>query len=172
MSAMYWWSRYGNFAPGLHNLPHMGEVISYYRKKIYRTQEDFRIAAGVTLRIVQEWETNIMTADMGRRIILARMLKIPPVLLGLNWHQIVGNTLSNEYIDPISQMIEMIEEDAFYAYEDFLVMGHEDIHNGGSIDIAYRVERRLQKLVKIAQKARETDKEAWLSLLCRYYQLS
>jgi len=172
MSAMYWWSRYGNFAPGLHNLPHMGEVISYYRKKIYRTQEDFRIAAGVTLRIVQEWETNIMTADMGRRIILARMLKIPPVLLGLNWHQIVGNTLSNEYIDPISQMIEMIEEDAFYAYEDILVMGHEYIHNGGSIDIAYRVERRLQKLVKIAQKARETDKEAWLSLLCRYYQLS
>jgi len=172
MSAMYWWSRYGNFAPGLHNLPHMGEVIAHYRKKLYRTQEDFRIAAGVTLRIVQEWETNIMTVDMGRRIFLARMLKIPPALLGLDWHQIASHTSSDEYADPISQMIELIEEDAFYAYEDILIMGHEYIHNGGTIDIAYRVERRSQKLVKIAQKARQTDREAWLSLLCRYYQLS
>ncbi|HJT58476.1 MAG TPA: helix-turn-helix transcriptional regulator, partial [Ktedonobacteraceae bacterium] len=78
MSNVFWWSRYGDFSSGLHNLPHMGEVIAHYRRKRYRTQEDFRIAAGVTLRTVQEWESNNMTADMGRRIFLAKMLKIPP----------------------------------------------------------------------------------------------
>ncbi len=71
---------YESFSPGLHNLPHMGEVIAHYRKKRYRTQESFAIAAGVIVRTVQEWETNIMTADMGRRIFLAKMLKIPPCL--------------------------------------------------------------------------------------------
>jgi len=172
MSNAYWWSRYENFSPGLHNLPHMGEVIAYYRKKRYRTQDNFAIAAGVIVRTVQEWETNIMTADMGRRIFLAKMLKIPPALLGLDWRQVVYENNQGEYTDPLSHMVELIEEDAYYAYEDILIMGHEYIHNGGSPYIAYRVDRRLQKLVKIVQNARETDKDAWSSLLCRYYQLS
>ncbi len=172
MGDSYWWSRYESFSPGLHTLPHMGEVIAYYRKKRYRTQEDFAIAAGVIVRTVQEWETTIMTADMGRRIFLAKMLKIPPALLGLDWRQVVYDNHQGEYTDPLSHMVELIEEDAFYAYEDILLMGHEYIHNGGSPYIAYRVDRRLQKLIKIAKSARETDREAWLSLLCRYYQLS
>ena len=172
MSNAYWWSRYGSFSPGLHNLPHMGEVIAYYRKKRYRTQDNFAIAAGVIVRTVQEWETNIMTADMGRRIFLAKMLKIPPALLGLDWRQVVYENNQGEYTDPLSHMVEIIEEDAYYAYEDILLMGHEYIHNGGSPYIAYRVERRLQKLVKIVENTRETDRDAWASLLCRYYQLS
>jgi hypothetical protein len=69
-------------------------------------------------------------------------------------------------------MVEGIEEDAYYAYEDILVMGHEYIHNGGPLEIAYRVGRRLQKLVEITRNARAIDEEAWKSLLCRYYQLS
>ena len=47
----------------------------------------------------------------------------------------------------LRRMIEIIEEDAFYAYEEILVMSHEYIHNGGFPYIAYRVDRRLQKLV-------------------------
>jgi len=69
-------------------------------------------------------------------------------------------------------MVELIEEDAYYAYEDILVMGHEYIHNGGPIDIAYRVDRRLKKLNEITRNARTSDKEAWKTLLCRFYQLS
>ena len=172
MNDLYWWLRYGKFSLGVHNLPHMGEVIATYRKKRYRTQEDFAIAAGVTARTVQEWETNIMTADMGRRIFLARILKIAPALLGLDWHQVIDDKNQGEYEDPLSRMVEHIEEDAFYAYEDILIMGHEYIHNGGSPYVAYRVDRRLQKLVHIVRHARQTDKDAWLSLLCRYYQLS
>ncbi len=151
----------------------MGEVLAEYRRRRgYDTQGAFAIAAGVSLRTVQEWETAIMTHDHERRKFLAKMLKIPPALLGLDWRLVVFEDNKGKYNDPISRMVEIIEEDAYYMYEDILVMGHEYIHNGGPLDIAYRVERRLRKLTEITKNARPTDKEAWKSLLCRYYQLS
>ncbi len=172
MLIWYWWSRYGNFPPGIGNLPHMGKVIACYRSKRFRTQADFAIASGFDKRSVEEWESSVFTHDHERRIFLAKLLKIPPALLGLDWRLVVFENNKGEYKDPLSQMAELIEEDAYYAYEDILVMGHEYIHNGGPIDIALRVERRLQKLRKITQNARSTDEQAWKTLLCRYYQLS
>lgn len=173
MSNLYWWSRYGAFSPGEGILPHMGEVIAEYRRRRgYDTQGKFAIAAGVSLRTVQEWETAIMIHDQGRREFLAKILRIPPALLGLDWRLIVFDTNRGEYDDPIPHMVEFIEEDAYYAYEDILVMGHEYIHNGGPLHVAHRVERRLRKLIEITKNARATDKDAWQSLLCRYYQLS
>jgi hypothetical protein len=114
----------------------------------------------------------VFTHDHDRRIFLARMLKIPPALLGLDWRLVVYDNNQGDYKDPISEMVDLIEQDAYYAYEDILVMGHEYIHNGGPIDIAYRVDRRLRKLIEITRHARAADEEAWKSLLCRYYQLS
>lgn len=173
MDNLYWWSRYGNFSPGKGILPRMGEVIAAYRRKRgYETQAMFAIAAGVSLRTVQEWETAIMTHDHERRKFLAKMLKIPPALLGLDWRLVVFENNKGEYNDSIPHMVERIEEDAYYAYEDILVMGHEYIHNGGPLDIAYRIGRRLRKLVEITRNARTTDEDAWKSLLCKYYQLS
>jgi transcriptional regulator with XRE-family HTH domain len=170
---LYWWSRYGDFSPGEGILPHMGEVLAAYRRRRgYDTQGKFAIAAGVTLRTVQEWETTTMTHDHDRRIFLAKILKIPPALLGLDWRLVVFQNNEGKYNDPISRMVELIEEDAYYAYEDILVMGHEYIHNGGSADIVYRVDRRLWKLVEITGNASAADEDAWKSLLCRYYQLS
>src|SRR5215467_12440923 len=141
----YWWSRYGDFPPGLYNLPHMGKVIAYYRQKRYATQDAFAIAAGVEKRTVQEWETAIMTNDTGRRVFLAKMLKIPVALLGLDWHQ-VSDQPYEESQNSLSFIAEMLEEDAFYAYEVILIMGNEYVYNGGSLDIVYRVDRRLRKL--------------------------
>jgi len=117
-------------------------------------------------------ETVIMTHNQERRIFLAKMLKIPPALLGLDWRLVIFENNKGAYKDPLSRVVELIEEDAYYAYEDILVMGHEYIHNGGPIEIAYRVDRRLKKLIQIAKNARSTDEEAWKTLLCRYYQLS
>lgn len=168
----YWWSRYGKFPTGIENLPHMGKVLAFYRQKVYKTQAEFAIAAGVDKRSVEEWESSVFTHDMSRRIFLAKMLKVPPALLGLDWRLVVFENNKGEYKDPLAHMAELIEEDAYYAYEDILVMGHEYIHNGGPIDIALRVDRRLRKLVQIVKNARATDEEAWKTLLCRYYQLS
>lgn len=168
----FWWSRYGNFPPGVGNLPHMGKVIAFYRLKRYRTQVEFSIASGFDKRSVEEWESSVFTHDHDRRVFLAKMLRIPPALLGLDWRLVVFENNKGEYKDPFSRMVELIEEDAYYAYEDILVMGHEYIHNGGPIDIAYRVDRRLKKLNEITRNARASDEEAWKTLLCRFYQLS
>ncbi len=172
MDNWYWWKRYGTFSPGLGNLPHMGEVIAFYRSKRYRSQAEFAIASGYSKRSVEEWESSVFTHDHDRRIFLARMLRIPPALLGLDWRLIVFANNKGEYQDSMPRMADLIEEDAYYAYEDILVMGHEYIHNGGPLDVAYRVDRRLKKLAEITRYARSTDEDAWKSLLCRYYQLS
>jgi hypothetical protein len=100
------------------------------------------------------------------------MLKIPPALFGLDWRVVIFENNKGFYTDPLGHMAELLEEDAYYAYEDILIMGHEYIHNGGPVDIAFRVGRRLRKLREIAQNARASDADAWKTLLCRYYQLS
>jgi hypothetical protein len=165
----YWWSRYGDFPPSRHNLPHMGKVIAYYRQKRYATQDAFAIACGVALRTVQEWEVTNMTNDTGRRIFLAKMLKIPVALLGLDWHQ-VSDDPHGEH--PSSSMTDLLEGDAFYVYEDILLLGNEYVYNGGSLSIPHRVDRRLRKLETLVKHVRSDEKGAWLTLLCRFYKLS
>ena len=173
MSALlYWWSRYGNFSPGIANLPHMGEVIAHYRKKRYKTQEAFAIAAGVKLRTVQEWETSIMTHDQERRIFLARLLKIPPALLGLDWRQVFYEDNTGTHNNPLEHLTDWLEEDTYYHYEDTLVMAWDMYYNGRLLAIADRFERRLRKLKKLVEHSPAPDKEAWLSLLSQFYHLS
>lgn len=172
MKEFYWWSRYGGFPPGLHNLPHMGEVIAHYRKKRYRTQEDFRITAGVILRTVQEWETNIMTADIGRRIFLAKMLKIPPALLGLTWQSLIDQESMPLYIDAFEHTTNLLKEHSYGLYEDLLAFGYECSANGMSPTTAYRFQQHQQELEQLVASAPELEKDAWRDLLCRFYQLS
>ena len=170
-NAWYWWLRFKNYSPGVYNLPHVGEVISDYRKKRYRTQDEFAIAAGVDKRTVQEWETVIMIVDIGRRILIARLLAIPPSLLGLTWHQVYNHEQGDD-VHPLEAMIEMVEEDAFYTYEDILLLGWECVYKGGAPQIAYRVNRRLRKLQELVTKVPSADKEAWKALQCRFFHLS
>lgn len=168
----YWWCRYGHFAPGEGILPHMGEVISHYRKKRYRTQAEFAIASGFTVRAVQEWETALVTRDLQRRIFLARMLRIPPALLGLDWRLVAFDTNKGEYQDPLNHFVEIVEEDTYYHYEDTLIMTWGWFYNGRLLDIADRFERRLRKLESKVQYIPEHDKEAWKELLCHYRLLA
>ena len=172
ISDFYWWLRYGNFAPGFHNLPHMGEVIAHYRKKRYRTQEDFRIAAGVTLRAVQEWETNIMTADIGRRILLARMLRIPPALLGLTWQSMIDEESIPMYIAAFEHTTNLLQEHSYGLYEDLLAASYECYANGISPATVYRFQHHQQELERLVGSAPEREKDAWKDLLCRFYQFS
>lgn len=172
MSEFYWWSRYGKFVPGLHNLPHTGEVIVHYRKKLYRTQEEFRIAAGVTLRAVQEWESNIMTADMSRRIFLAKMLKIPPALLGLTWQSVIDEEHTPVYITAFGHITNLLQEHSYGLYEDLLALSYECYANGISTAMIYRFQQHHQELERLIEAVPELEKDAWRDLLCRFYQFS
>jgi transcriptional regulator with XRE-family HTH domain len=170
--SFYWWSRYGDFSPGVGVLPHMGHVIAHYRKQRYRTQAECAKAAGVILRTVQEWETAIMTNDQERRIVLAKLLKIPPALLGLDWRLVYYQDNTGTQEAPSEQWVHLLEEDSFYNYEDLLIAAWEMMYSGRLLVIAGRFERRLSKLVKIVKEAAAQNKEAWLWILAQFYLIA
>jgi transcriptional regulator with XRE-family HTH domain len=149
----------------------MGEVISQYRKQRYPTQVEFATASGYNVRAVQEWETTMMINDHERRILLAKLLKIPPALLGLDWRLVTYQDATGTLTDPPSEMVELIEEDGYYQYEDLLVMGWECLYAGKLAEIAPRIGRRLRKLVAITKQAPVSQQEAWQYLLCQFYRL-
>jgi hypothetical protein len=68
-------------------------------------------------------------------------------------------------------MVELIEEDGYYQYEDLLVMGWECVYAGKIVEIAPRIERRLRKLIAITKQAPVSQQEAWQYLLCQFYRL-
>jgi len=112
-----------------------------------------------------------MMHDEERRIFLAKFLSIPPALLGLDWRRIVYQDGTGELTGFFPEMVERIEEDAYYQFEDILVLAWQSLYNGGSLEIAPRIGRRLRKLIEITKNAPVLDQDAWQSLLCQFYQL-
>src|ERR1700736_5451783 len=98
----YWWSRYGNFPQEVPIYPHMGQVITQYRvRRGLLTQKALAIALGCSERTIQELEgsMNLDSPDsIERRMVLARLLQIPPCLLALDWRFMVykENTVDQE----------------------------------------------------------------------------
>lgn len=172
----YWWSRFGNFAPGVGIYPHMGQVITEYRiRRGFQTQKALAIALGYSERTIQELEgsMNLDAPDsIERRMVLARLLQIPPCLLALDWRFMAykDNTVDQE--SPFADMVGLMEEDTYEFYDDLLAVGWESTYKGGSPQTATRITKRLHKLEKLTEHTPPPEQEAWLSLLCRYYQLS
>lgn len=171
---MYWWSRYGSYRPGAWGLPHMGDVIKdYSNRRGFYSQDAFADAAGYTKRTIDYWENTMYLTEMERRIFLAKLLRIPPALLGLTVYSVMDDMCAIEnYTDSLKHMAELAEEDSYYAYEDILVLGWECLRKGGIPQIAERVNRRLRKLQGIVQSCPVEEKEAWMMLLFQYYRLS
>ncbi|MBX5450346.1 hypothetical protein [Thermogemmatispora sp.] len=171
IAGSYWWSRYGDFPPGDFNQPHHGAVIAYYRKRRGWTQQDLAIAAGVEWRTVREWEASTMLNDTARRIFLAKLLRIPPALFGLDW-RLLG--YRDPYGTPTNQqpLSELAVEDAYYHYEDILALAWQARRQGTLSSHLYRLSRCLQRLELATQQAPPHDREAWQALLCRYYRLA
>jgi DNA-binding XRE family transcriptional regulator len=154
--------------PGRANLPHTGEVIACYRAKRYTSQQEFAIAAGVDKQTVAYWENQMYLSDPERRIFLAKMLKIPPALLGLTWQQVVYQDHAGTSTDQLDHFAQLVEEDSYYHYEDTLILAWGWYYNGKLLDIADRFGRRLRKLENKVLYVPEHDKEAWKELLCHY----
>src|SRR5215472_2305400 len=89
---MYWWSRYGSYRVGAFGLPHMGDVITDYAlRRGFCSQDALAKAACVKKRMVDYWENTMYLAEMERRIFLAKLLRIPPELLGLTVYSILDD---------------------------------------------------------------------------------
>ena len=172
----YWWSRYGDFSPGMSIYPHVGEFITYYRlKRGFRTQQDLAIALGVSKRTVEELEgtVNLNTPDsIERRQLIARLLRIPPALLALDWRFMVYEQNSEEQKNTFADIVQLLEDDTFTLYQNILRMGRGYLYNGGPGYIADIVDESLDKLLPIARTMPTIEQEPWQEMLCRYYLLS
>src|SRR5579859_1089526 len=114
-------SRYKNFSPGKHGLPHMGEVIAYYRKKAgWTSQESFAIVCGVDKKMIVYWESQAYLIDMDKRIFLSKLLRIPPAYLGLTWRSLVNDESLPHYANSLERMADLLAVNAYGLYEDIL----------------------------------------------------
>jgi len=140
-----------------------------------QTQKALAIALGYSERTIQELEgsMNLDSPDsVERRMVLARLLQIPPCLLALDWRFMVYKDNTADQESPFADMVGILEEDSYDFYDDLLAVGWESTYKGGSPQTATRITKRLHKLEKLTQHTPLVEREAWLSLLCRYYQLS
>ena len=83
----HWWYVYGYFREGEGNLPHLGEVLRYYRKLLGIDKGVLAKRLACTKRYIEMLESDqntTMPQLLSRRIVLAQILQIPPALLGLS----------------------------------------------------------------------------------------
>ena len=166
-------ARYEDYSQGLYGLPHMGEVIADHRIKAgWTSQEALAIVCGVDKQTVTYWENQVYLADMDRRILLCKLLKIPPALLGLTWRSV---TSIDRETAPFAQsskgMAELLEENAYALYEDILTFAHTG-KDKYSPEAAYRFYKHQQELEQLITKVPEIEKDDWRDLLSRFYQHS
>src|SRR6266571_5775298 len=104
----YWWYVYGYFKPGKENFPHIGQIIRHYRKLCGLEKEELAKILKYTQRYIEMLESDqnlTMPELISRRILLAKALHIPPILLGLS-----SLALSNEK-SGIAVLNEFLEAD-------------------------------------------------------------
>lgn len=165
-------TRYEQYSPGLYGLPHMGEVFADYRTRAgWSSQEAFAIVCGVEKQAVVYWENQKYLTDMDRRILLCKLLKIPPALLGLTWRSVINETETSSYIQDYEHEAELLKEDAYGLYEDVLAFAHTGPNRYSPI-ATYKFRKHQQELERLVQQVPQIEKDAWKDLLSRYYQHS
>ncbi|RAQ97216.1 helix-turn-helix transcriptional regulator [Thermogemmatispora tikiterensis] len=168
MSGVRWWRRYGDYPPGKHNLPHMGAVLSEYRQRRGYSRAEVARALEVKQQTVSYWEATMYLADPERRILLARLLQIPPALLGLAWEQVVFVGKEGEPGASYERLAEVVSLESYYQYEDLLVLVSRLLYAGQIRVLAERMPRWLGKLRQKVKEAPASERDAWLWLLGHY----
>ena len=148
-----------DYSAGLYGLPHMGEVIADHRLKSgWTSQEAFAIVCGVDKQTVAYWENQIYLADMDRRILLCKLLKIPPALLGLTWRSVAEIDLETSTLSrPSESMADLLEENAYALYEDILTFAHtsKDKYSPESAYRFYKHQREINKSLREYQNRKK-----------------
>ncbi|WP_052890730.1 helix-turn-helix transcriptional regulator [Thermogemmatispora carboxidivorans] len=172
MSGVHWWRRYGEYAPGKHNLPHMGAVLSDYRQRRGYSRAEVAQALRVKKQTVSYWEATMYLADPERRVLLARFLQIPPALLGLAWEQVAYVGKEGEPGASYERLAEVVSLEGYYQYEDLLTLANRLQYTGQIRILAERMPRWLGRLRQKVKEAPASEREAWLWLQGQYLHLT
>lgn len=164
----HWWYVYGPFDPGENNLPHLGQVICYYRELRQWKAKDLADALGQTPRHIYEIESSTNMPELiSRRQTIAQLLKIPPVLLGLSivLHE---SGLDTEKAGTVLT----INPQTMSMYESMLVLSWELYYTSSAQRAGNNINYWLQTLTNAAKEAQGLQRHQLLAMLCRFYQLS
>lgn len=172
-TAYYWWYVYASFDPGEHNLPHMGQVIRHYRELRQWAIKDFAKAMQVTEHYVYEIESSSnMPESISRRTAIAKLLKIPPALLGLSMITPIDQIIDDGTVNDITGIIRHIDAQRMLIYEDILTMSWELYYVGNFQHATRHIDQWISVLSHIVRDANGLARDQALAMLCRYYQLS
>ena len=167
----HWWYIYGPFDPGENNLPHLGQVIRYYRELRNWKAKDLADAIGQSPRHVYEIESSPNMPELiSRRQALSNLLKIPPVLLGLAI-VIPGSDIDHQ-LDEIAGVVSIIDSQTMSMYESMLASSWELYYTSSALRAANNIDHWLHYLTNAAKEARGVQRDQLISLLCKFYQLS
>lgn len=170
MSDYYWWYCYHRFDPGIDDLPHFGQVIKYYSELGGMKKSDLAQALGYKLRFIDmlESDKNIDTPkDRSKRVTLAKILSIPPALLGVSI--IVGD---DRDLTGKSGIMSVLDAQTMTFYEDMLASVWELYHTSSVARATQHITLWIHFLEHEIDKARGARRDQLLSVLCRFYQLS
>jgi len=173
MQPEYWWNIYGPFEPGAENAPCMGQVISHYAKlngmkakEIARrlTELGWKVGERRMEQILSN-NNNDEPEQVSRRRMLARLLAIPPILLGLS---AVGDP-SLGTTD--SKMQSSIDKAALLRYESTLETYWDNFYSSSIQKHKDNIFQWCQHLQQVAEHEHRNHTEI-LTLLCRFDQLA
>lgn len=165
-------SRYETYRPGRYGLPHMGDVIADHRVRAgWTSQEVFAKVCGVDKQTVAYWESLEYLAEMKRRILLCKLLKISPALLGLTWRSVLSDDQIPSYIKDVEYRTDLLEENAYGLYEDVLLFAKTSPQKY-SEEITYKFHKHQQELERFIGHTSSFTRDGWKDLLSRYYQHS
>ncbi len=166
-----WWYAYGPFDEGEGNLPHLGQVIRYYRELRKWKTKDLAEALDQSIRHIYEIESSANMPELiSRRQALSRLLRIPPILLGLSI--VLPEDESIESFSEVVGTVRAIDPHTMDMYENVLKLSWELYYTSSAQMAASNIDHWLQVLTQMVKETRGIKRDQLIAMLCRFYQLS
>lgn len=170
----YWWYVYGYFTPGVDNLPCTGEVIAYYLALSGLSKEqiaEMLHCTGRYVEILKNPRNRDMPKLLPRRILLMKVLHIPPILLGLSsvtlyeWGEGTPAQAAGIGLDIV------VNPQTMTFYERLLALSWELYYTSSVQKVSESVADAFQKLSTDFSNATGVKQDQYDGMRCRFYQL-